>query len=103
VTPFLLFGSAKSLFLGLKKANTSANCTGKLPNGKLGSNALGKFAQSVHVSRNSLWSLKREELRYCVASLASPNTRNKVAVLLHFADAERVEKATYKPLLVLSD
>jgi hypothetical protein len=27
----------------------------------------------------------------------------QMAVVLHFADAERVEEATYKPLLVLSD
>jgi hypothetical protein len=55
--------------------------------GQLGSNARSEsgplFAQSVHVSRNSLWSLMREELWYCVASLASPNTRNKVAVGLN--------------------
>jgi hypothetical protein len=50
------------------------------------------FAQSVHVSRNSLWSLMREELRYCVASLASPNTRNRVAVLLRFAEHRMPEK-----------
>jgi hypothetical protein len=35
----------------------------------------------------------REELRYCVASLASPNTRNKVAILLRFAEHCMPEKS----------